>query len=176
LILKKFQSHAPGAPFFAQTLLLSSTDTPQKNLKNIEIFIKKHNLHYPLIVKPDDGVGGVGLHFIKDEQELHTVLSSLKKDYVLQEYVSRPHEFAVFYTREPGQARGRIRSITRRYTIKKEQDPELMIPTRKIICKDESHLITPALTEVFNDISKVEGFYFGRFDIRIEDINTFCSQ
>ncbi len=176
LIFQKFQQKKENDAFLAKTLLIPRYDTIPEKIKQSETFIQKHRLHYPLILKPDDGIGGIGLHFIKDKKALHKTLTTLKKNYILQEYVPWPSELSVFFIRDPHQKNWKIWAITRRYTIKKEQDPELMIPERKIICKDESHLITPALNRIFNTISNVQWFYFGRFDVRVKDIDTFLSQ
>jgi hypothetical protein len=51
-----------------------------------------------------------------------------------------------------------------------------MIPTRKIIYKDESALINSVLEKRFESIGDIPGFYFGRFDLRIEDRGKFLSQ
>lgn len=175
-ILERFQvNENTFETFFCKTLAISAEDSPQQRIKKVETYIKKQKSHYPLILKPDDGIGWIGLRFIEDEKALITALRLIKKDYVLQEYVPRPLELSVFFIKYPLQ-KGKIRSITRRYTIKNKDEPELMIPTRRIIYKDESHLINPMLEKKFNAIAKIEGFHFGRFDIRVKDMHTFISQ
>jgi len=162
------------AKFFSQTLTIPIQDTIQQRINKVQIFIKKQKIKYPLILKPDDGIGWIGLYFIEDEQTLTAALKLIKKDYILQEYISRPIELSVFFIKYPTQ-QGRIWSLTRRYTVKRKDEPELMIPSRKIIYKDESKLITPVLEKRFNVVSDIEWFYFGRFDIRVKDMDTFIS-
>ena len=176
MVLKRFQANEyEFEKFFCKTLTIYSKDSLDQKIKTTQNFIKQQKLHYPLILKPDDGIGGIGLQFIEDEKKLIESLESLKKDYILQEYVSRPLELSVFFIKHPSQ-QGKIWSITRRYTVKENNEPELMIPTRRIICKDESHLINPILEKRFNALSDIDGFYFGRFDIRVQDMHIFTSQ
>ena len=175
-IWEKFQVNKQSfEKFFCKTLTICAKNTYLQKVKKIQIYIKKEKIQYPLILKPDDGVGWIGLWFIENEKSLLTALKTIKKEYILQEYIARPLELSVFFIKYPWQ-KGKIRSLTRRYTIKKSDDPELMIPTRRIIYKDESHFITTILEDRFNSISDIDGFYFGRFDIRVKDMNTFISK
>jgi len=47
-------------------------------------------LGYPLILKPDIGVGAAGICKVKNESELYQCLDRLEGDYVLEEFVDRP--------------------------------------------------------------------------------------
>lgn len=160
--------------YFCKTLFISTKDSYQEKIHKAQLYIKEHQLKYPFVLKPNEGVGGMGLLFIENENILLDALQSIKKAYILQEYIVRPLELSVFFVKHPWQD-GKIRSITRRYTIKKDSDPELMIPTRKIIYKDESVLINSVLEERFASISDIPGFCFGRFDIRVQDIDAFVT-
>jgi hypothetical protein len=46
-----------------------------------------HDLGYPLILKPDEGVGAAGIHKVIDETQLRRILSEIKGDYVLEEFI-----------------------------------------------------------------------------------------
>jgi hypothetical protein len=46
-----------------------------------------HDLGYPLILKPDEGVGAYGIHKIIDETQLKTLMSEINGDYVLEEFI-----------------------------------------------------------------------------------------
>jgi hypothetical protein len=46
-----------------------------------------NDLGYPLILKPDEGVGANDIHKINDEAELRRYLSELTGDYVLEEFI-----------------------------------------------------------------------------------------
>ena len=175
IILEKFLQKKENTKFFTASLHIPANDFLSEKIKKSEIFLQKNKLHYPLILKPDNGVGGIGVQFIKNKSELKSILSQIKKDHILQEYVSRSEELSIFFIKEPHQKKGEIWSITKRYSIKQTQDPELMIPERRVICNDESHRITPIVHMLFNDISDIPWFHFGRFDIRVKDMEKFLS-
>ncbi|MEI7562254.1 MAG: ATP-grasp domain-containing protein [bacterium] len=88
--------------FFCKTLALSATSTPKQRIQEAHHYIQLHHLHYPLILKPNDGVGGLGLLFIQNTAELNTALQTVQKDYILQEYIPRPLELSVFFVKHPG--------------------------------------------------------------------------
>jgi hypothetical protein len=44
-------------------------------------------LGYPLILKPDEGVGAGGIHRVENISQLQTLLSQLDEDYVLEEFI-----------------------------------------------------------------------------------------
>jgi hypothetical protein len=132
---------------------------------------------------------------------------------VLQRHVAHEAEAGVFYVREPGEAAGRIVSLTLKYfpyvhgdgrrTLRQLilADPRagrlshLYLPrhadrldtvpapgepirlafagshSRGSIFRDGTGLITPAMTARFDAIAQaMPEFWFGRFDIRFEDI------
>jgi hypothetical protein len=45
------------------------------------------DLGYPLILKPDEGVGASGIHKVINETQLKTLLSEINGDYLLEEFV-----------------------------------------------------------------------------------------
>ena len=45
------------------------------------------SLRYPLILKPDEGVGAGGIHKIIDEAQLRLALSEINGDYLLEEFI-----------------------------------------------------------------------------------------
>lgn len=174
-ILEKFRhSNQEFERFFCTSCFVRAKDSLTQRKEKVQKFLGNH-AHYPLILKPDDGIGGIGLQYIEDEKTLIVALNAIKKDHILQEYIDRPLELSIFFIKHPGKE-WKIWSITRRYTLKGKDEPELIIPTRKTVCKDESHCINSVLEERFNGLSQVEGFYFGRFDIRVKDMQDFVSQ
>ncbi|MDQ7087910.1 MAG: hypothetical protein Q9Q13_08670 [Acidobacteriota bacterium] len=68
-------------------------------------------LDWPVVLKPDSGARGRGVGIVHDGAEARAHLAAEPGPLVLQEYVPG-REYGVFYTRMPGEARGRIFSIT----------------------------------------------------------------
>ena len=68
---------------------------------------------YPVVVKPDLGLKGIGVELLKNHHALETDLrrSANAGNLQCQEYIDWPGEAGVFYTRMPGAAKGRILSL-----------------------------------------------------------------
>lgn len=68
---------------------------------------------FPMVLKPDRGERGEGVAIVRTEAELVAYLRGVRHDIIVQRYVSG-EEFGIFYCRFPGQARGRVLSITQK--------------------------------------------------------------
>ena len=172
-------------------------------------------LGFPLVMKPDMGCRGVGVQLARGPEDLARYIPDLPEGHalVLQEYVQHEAEAGVFYIRYPGEARGRVISITLKYvphvtgdgaaTLRAliERDPRagrlrhLYLPrhaarldhvvpagehvrlafagshSRGTIFRDGTRLVTEAMERAFDRVADgIEGFHFGRFDVRAESI------
>ncbi|MGD8120463.1 ATP-grasp domain-containing protein [Vibrio sp. TRT 2004] len=76
------------------------------------------NLSYPLVAKPDLGCRGVGVKLIHSNQQLRDYIESfpLSGRFLLQKKSPYSAEAGVFYVRQPGETKGRIISITLKYS------------------------------------------------------------
>jgi hypothetical protein len=74
-------------------------------------FLDQHGLALPVVLKPDVGERGSGVAVIRSEGELEAYLQTAEEDTIIQRYVDGV-EFGIFYYRYPGEAEGRIFSIT----------------------------------------------------------------
>jgi hypothetical protein len=169
------------------------------------------DLQLPVVAKPDLGCRGAGVKLVRNETELRNYLVAFPAGakLLLQQLVDFEGEAGIFYCRQPGEARGRIISITLKYfphvtgdgqrTLREliladaraGQLPHLYlhrhanrldtIPaagesirlafagshSRGAIFRNGTHLVTPAMQERFDALSKsMPEFYFGRYDIR----------
>jgi membrane protein DedA with SNARE-associated domain len=79
--------------------------------------LAKSGLEFPIIAKPDIGWHGYGVYRIDHRQALHDYLAGFPagEKIILQRYVPYAGEAAILYARLPGDARGRILSMTFRY-------------------------------------------------------------
>jgi hypothetical protein len=76
-------------------------------------------LPYPLVIKPDIGCNGTGVRLLQDATALRQYLQDFRRPLavpglrlLLQTFVPYEGEAGVFYMRYPGEAQGRITSIT----------------------------------------------------------------
>lgn len=91
--------------------------------------MRDNQLTYPIVLKPDFGLAGIGVSLLSCEKDMETAISTLHDDYLVQEYLSRPKELSVFYIKDPKEPIGKIWSITERIVVKKQKTlPKMIIP------------------------------------------------
>ncbi|MEP0073146.1 MAG: D-alanine--D-alanine ligase [Marinomonas sp.] len=76
------------------------------------------DLSFPVVAKPDLGCRGVGVKLLRNESQLEQYIADFPENarYLLQEKAPYQAEAGVFYVRQPGEAQGKIISITLKYT------------------------------------------------------------
>ncbi len=74
-------------------------------------FMDELGLDYPIVLKPDRGMRGIGVAVVAGDDQLEAYFRGARRDTIVQEYVGGP-ELAIFYLRRPGAPRGEIFSIT----------------------------------------------------------------
>ena len=69
---------------------------------------------WPMVVKPDVGCNGTGVHLVRNEAALRDVVRRFPRGVpmLVQAFVPHPLEAGLFYVRLPGEAHGRITSVT----------------------------------------------------------------
>lgn len=100
---------AAGAPLPA-TLVLEAGLAPAEQRRRVRAFVESGKLTWPLVLKPDVGQRGDGVHVVADEAELLARLARSDERQLVQAYVAGK-EFGLFYVRLPGQERGRLVSV-----------------------------------------------------------------
>ncbi|MDX2189788.1 MAG: hypothetical protein SFY32_07980 [Bacteroidota bacterium] len=76
---------------------------PTIELNKVLIMLNENNIAFPLVAKPDVGERGQGVTIINNQDQLLELISTVKVDYILQEYISFPLELGVFYYQLPKQ-------------------------------------------------------------------------
>ena len=114
--------------------LLESSSSDSDLLSKAKDFINRHELNYPVVLKPDVGERGKGVKILKSIAELEDALSGLEKDHIIQEYISGK-EFGVFYLRHPDKEKGEIFSITRKELLTIQGDGKSSL--EELILRDE---------------------------------------
>ena len=95
----------------ARSLFLEGTLPTALKTARVDAFARTLDRQLPIVVKPDRGQRGSGVVIIRSREELESCLARTRVDTIVQEYVPGV-EFGVFYVRRPGDAHGRIVSIT----------------------------------------------------------------
>ncbi len=128
--------------------LLPGTLSAEKKSQLAQKFLSRHGLDLPVVLKPDAGQRGEGVHILKTHEALETALKSCSGDWILQEYIEG-HEFGVFYVRLPEEDRGRVFSIT------KKRFPEVLGDGRRTV--EELILADPSLLAMARHYLRVQG-------------------
>ncbi len=75
--------------------------------------LKKENLHFPLIIKPDIGYRGLLVKKLNKQKDLEDYLRKYSNiNFIIQEFVSYKNECGILYVRYPDESKGKITSIT----------------------------------------------------------------
>lgn len=87
------------------------------DLQEVLYMMDEAGLHFPVVVKPDIGWQGYGVRKVDNEDALLDYLLSFPVDVVLvvQELIPYDGEAGIFYARMPGEANGKVFSVTLRY-------------------------------------------------------------
>jgi hypothetical protein len=91
-----------------KTVLINNSET----FKKVLLKLTQNKISFPLIAKPDIGFRGYLVKKIDSEDELKSYLTKNDIAVIIQEYINYPKECGIFYSRIPGQAGGKITSIT----------------------------------------------------------------
>jgi len=105
----KIYDQLPKAQY-PKTLLIQ----PEVSILIIKNWLTSEGLNYPILLKPNHGLRGLGLIIIRDETNLATFLASMKTEYLVQEFVADKEEMGVFFVRHPGTKKVRLTSIVKK--------------------------------------------------------------
>lgn len=100
-----------AADSVARFAKVARSSSPREKCRTVRAFLSQEGLAFPVVLKPDWGQRGVGVAIIPGEAQLEDYFAVPRPDSIVQEYVPGP-ELGVFYYRYPGEARGRIYSVT----------------------------------------------------------------
>ncbi len=81
---------------------------PETSFESVEAVIGSQGFSFPFCVKPDVGMKGLLVRRIDNLEQLRTYHSLVPIVYIIQDWISYPHEVSVFYYRFPNQDRGVI--------------------------------------------------------------------
>lgn len=128
-------------------------------MQSEELFwhLKKLNLSYPLVGKPDIGGRGKGVKKLHSDEEVVEYANKSKVDFLLQEFVPYEFEIGIFYYRLPKEEKGHISGIvskefltvtgdgtsTMLQLVKRNKRFILQLPVLKAMLGDELNKVLP---------------------------------
>ena len=107
-------------------------------------------LQLPLIFKPDIGERGYMVKKIVCEQDIDDYVDQMRFDFIVQELVSSPLEFGVFYTRFPHAVKGEVTSVVMKEMLAVQGDGTSTLK-QLILDLDRAKLQWPTLSNVYRD-------------------------
>jgi len=118
-ILALAMRHTPEwvAPFIAVQRPEAAETDPRLECETALAALAAAGLSLPVVAKPDLGCRGAGVKLVRSADDLHAYLQAFPggATLLLQRLVPFEGEAGIFYCRRPGQANGRIVSITLKY-------------------------------------------------------------
>ncbi|HSS97466.1 MAG TPA: hypothetical protein VLK33_10570 [Terriglobales bacterium] len=108
-ILRELMRTSPE--FTADAYLLAPGPLAQR-LSQMEFISRRHNIGFPLVLKPDTAQRGGGFRKINSWREAGAYLAQVESPVVMQRYVDMPQEAGIFYYRFPDEEHGHIFAIT----------------------------------------------------------------
>jgi len=101
--------------------------------------LKKNDLQFPLIGKPDIGGRGRGIKALGNETDVKEYLKLAFLDFHIQEFVSYKNEVGIFYYRYPDKPSGNISGIVRKEFLKVTGDGTSTVKT--LLLKDKRAIL-----------------------------------
>jgi len=113
-------------------------------LASVDGFMRHEGLELPIVLKPDVGQRGEGVHVVRSRARLEELLDEQDVDLVLQEFVSGI-EFGISYERGPDESHGRITSIAEKRPLRVTGDGQrnlerLILDDPRAVALAERHL------------------------------------
>lgn len=88
-----------------------SSCSPQEREQLVRDFVQREQLDFPVVIKPDVGERGAGVHITSSWDEIRRALHSDPRLMIAQEFAPG-REFSVFWMKQPSTDQGRIFSVT----------------------------------------------------------------
>jgi len=150
---------------------LISTDLEEfEKIAVVKSFVKKNNLEYPIVLKPNIGQRGSGVLIIKNIDEATAYLKDKNFNIIVQEFIDGI-EFGVFYYRYPGDLKGKIYSITEKIYTSVIGDGE---STLKELILNSNRGITQLDLYLERHKDKLEDVLELGQEFKLVDIGTHC--
>ena len=89
----------------------ASTHPLEERLQAVRDFVLREGLDFPLVIKPDVGERGAGVHITHAWDEVRTALDADNRLMIAQQF-AHGSEFSVFWMKRPSESHGRIFSLT----------------------------------------------------------------
>jgi membrane protein DedA with SNARE-associated domain len=143
-----------GGRVAAWTLLSPQRDAMSR-LAELESWLGEKDLRWPVVLKPDVGERGTGVSIVRDASAARHYLAAMPAEPVIAQTYVGGKEFGIFYARRPGEACGKILSITGKHLPSVTGDGERTL--EELILDDDRAVL-------------MADFFFAKFKNQLADI------
>ena len=77
-------------------------------------WMKDKQVRFPLLLKPNHGLRGIGLIIVKEETTLYEFLNNKSSEYLIQEFIEFKNELGIFFTKDPKTDEVKVTSIVKK--------------------------------------------------------------
>ncbi len=151
----------------------SITFDAKDELPEIIKLLESNEINFPFIIKPDIGERSKGVKYINNYKSLINYLKGMKGKLIIEEYIDKKEEYGILYVRAPHTSSGTITSFALKSFDFKKLPEEINFSkiNKKTRYINLNAYITKDIVNLFDQISSdINGFYFGRFDIKANSI------
>lgn len=110
--------------------------------------LQENGFQFPVIFKPDLGERGYMVKRVFNEQDVEQYVTTLKKDFLIQELVDLPIECGVFFTHFPNDENGKVTSVVLKEMLTVTGDGKSTLESL-ILAKPRAKLQWEKLKEVY---------------------------
>lgn len=127
----------------AKTLFLPASTIDERRAA-VDAFLEREGLSLPVVLKPDAGQRGEGVHVVRSHERLDELMDEQDIDLVLQEFLPGI-EFGVFYARGANEERGRVTSVAEKRPLTVTGDgrgslERLILADERAVALGDQHL------------------------------------
>ena len=178
-IFERLAASSLNAASILKTILVTPRQTVPERIAAVEYFLASQHIAYPLVAKPDKGTRSVGAFRIENENGLRWLLSTMKTEYIVQEYVQKPIEAGLYFAHSPRPDMPNLYGIAVKHHVYGETaapHPKLTSLHTRFLCADLTPQLTPALRAYIEHIADVVPFNMGRIDTLAESVDELLHQ
>ncbi|MDA8692430.1 ATP-grasp domain-containing protein [Saprospiraceae bacterium] len=82
----------------------------------------QERLQFPILVKPNHGLRGIGLSVIRNEIQFNEFVSRKQSEYLIQEFIEYKNEIGIFFTKDPKTSIVKLTSIVKKNFMEVQGD------------------------------------------------------
>ncbi|MCX2575611.1 NRDE family protein [Pedobacter sandarakinus] len=126
----------------------------QTSTTDLLLALKKKEMDFPVIVKPEIGERGTGVKLVKTLPDLVQYVQSAKTDFLVQEFVTFEKEIGIFYYRMPSDKSGTLTGVVEKELLSVKGDGTSTIAA--LLNKNDRHFLQLPLLETTNPLALLE--------------------